>query len=64
LLGPDWQRYGGLVTMPLEAGHVFTIEPRLYLAEHGVVTIEEMVLITPDGAEWLSTPQKELYLIT
>jgi Xaa-Pro aminopeptidase len=62
LLGPDWDRYGKLPFIPLEKGQVFTIEPRLYL-EQGVVTIEEMVLITKDGAEWLSKPQKEIYLI-
>lgn len=62
LLGPDWERYGKLPFIPLEEGQVFTIEPRLYL-EQGVVTIEEMVIITKDGAEWLSQPQKEIYLI-
>lgn len=62
LLGPDWERYGKLPFIPLEAGQVFTIEPRLYL-EQGVVTIEEMVVITKDGAEWLSKPQKKIYLI-
>jgi Xaa-Pro aminopeptidase len=63
LLAPDWERYGKLPFTPLEAGQVFTIEPRLYLKKHGVITIEEMVLITADGAEWLSDPQKELYVI-
>jgi len=62
LLGPDWDRYGKLPFIPLEEGQVFTIEPRLYL-EQGVVTIEEMILITKDGAQWLSKPQKEIYLI-
>jgi Xaa-Pro aminopeptidase len=62
LLGPDWERYGKLPFIPLEESQVFTIEPRLYL-EQGVVTIEEMVVITKDGAEWLSKPQKEIYLI-
>jgi len=62
LLAPDWDRYGKLPFIPLEEGQVFTIEPRLYL-EQGVVTIEEMVLITKNGAEWLSKPQREIYLI-
>lgn len=62
LLGPNWERYGKLPFISLEEGQVFTIEPRLYL-EQGVVTIEEMVVITKDSAEWLSKPQKEIYLI-
>jgi len=62
LLAPKWERYGNLPFMPLEEGQVFTIEPRLYIPQ-GVVTIEEMVLITKDGAEWLSKPQEEIYLI-
>lgn len=63
LLGPAWERYGRLPFIPLEAGQVFTIEPRLYLPDHGVATIEEMVLVKEDGVEFLSAPQRELYLI-
>jgi Xaa-Pro aminopeptidase len=62
LLAPDWERYGKLPFIPLEEGQVFTIEPRLYLKQ-GVVTVEEMAVITGNGAEWLSDPQKEIYLI-
>jgi Xaa-Pro aminopeptidase len=42
---------------------VFTIEPRLTVPGRGVVTIEEMVVVTKDGAAWLSTPQKALWLV-
>jgi len=62
LLGPDWERYGDLPFMPLEVGQVFTIEPRLYVPQ-GVATIEEMVVITESGAEWLSKPQTEILLV-
>ncbi|HDP93796.1 MAG TPA: aminopeptidase P family protein [Candidatus Aminicenantes bacterium] len=64
LLAPAWERYGNLPFAPLESGQVFTIEPRLYLKHHGVVTIEEIVQVTPDGARWLSRPQNRLYLIS
>jgi len=63
LLAPAWERYGNLPYLPLEEGQVFTIEPRLYLEEQGVVTVEEMVVITRTGAEFLSNPQEEIYLI-
>jgi Xaa-Pro aminopeptidase len=42
---------------------VFTIEPRLTVTGKGIATIEEMVVVTEDGADWLSTPQRELVLI-
>ena len=63
LLAPDWERYGQLPFQTMEAGQVFTIEPRIYIEDYGVVTIEEMVIITASGAEFLSEPQRELYII-
>jgi len=63
LLAPAWERYGELPYIPLEESQVFTIEPRLYLKEFGVVTIEEMAVITESGARWLSEPQREIFLI-
>jgi Xaa-Pro aminopeptidase len=63
LLGPAWEKYTQKPFRPLEQGMVFTIEPRLPVPNRGIVTIEEMVLVTENGAEYLSTPQKELILI-
>jgi Xaa-Pro aminopeptidase len=63
LLGPAWEKYAGRPREPLEAGMVFTIEPRLYVPERGTVSIEEMVVITPDGAEFLGPPQTSLLLV-
>ncbi|MFC2084344.1 M24 family metallopeptidase [Bacteroidota bacterium] len=64
LLGPPWEKYAKKPFQELEEGMVFTIEPRLPVPGRGIVTIEEMVLITGDGARWLSDPQKELFLVT
>jgi Xaa-Pro aminopeptidase len=63
LLGPKWEKYAKRPFQPLEEGMVFTIEPRLTVPGRGVVTIEEMVVVMKEGAAWLSTPQKELWLI-
>jgi Xaa-Pro aminopeptidase len=63
LLAPAWERYGNLPFIPLEKDQVFTIEPRIYIKDYGVATVEEMVVITSDGAEYLSHPQQELYLV-
>lgn len=63
LLGPAWEKYARKPYFPLEPGMVFTIEPRLTIPGRGIATIEDMVVVTADGAEFLSTPQKELILI-
>jgi Xaa-Pro aminopeptidase len=63
LLGPAWEKYDHKPFQQLEAGMIFTIEPRLTVAGRGIATIEEMVIVTESGAEWLSTPQLELKLI-
>ncbi len=45
LLGPPWEKYGQKVFQKLEAGMVFTIEPRLTVPGKGIVSLEEMVLV-------------------
>lgn len=63
LLGPAWEKYAQKPFQEIEEGMVFTIEPRLNVENRGIVTIEEMVVVTDSGADWLSTPQKEIILI-
>lgn len=62
-LFPRWEKYGNTPFMPLEEGQVFTIEPRLPVKGYGVSTLEEEVVITKDGCEFITKPQKELILI-
>jgi len=47
----------------LEVGNVFTVEPGIYLPDMGGIRIEDDVLITPDGAESLTTFPRELQSI-
>lgn len=63
LLGPAWEKYAEKPFQKLEEGMVFTIEPRLTVENRGVATIEEMVIVNQDGAEWLTSPQKEILII-
>ncbi len=63
LFGPAWEKYANKPFEILEEGMVFTIEPRLTVRDRGIATIEEMVVITKKGAEYLSHPQKEIIII-
>ncbi len=63
LLGPAWEKYARKPFRPLEPGMVFTLEPRLTVPGRGVVTIEEMAVVTETGAAWMSDPQRKLALV-
>ncbi|KAA0547663.1 aminopeptidase P family protein [Bacillus sp. BGMRC 2118] len=63
LLAAKWERYGDSSSQPLEEGMVFTIEPTLFLDNGIHFIVEENVVITEDGFEYLSNRQNELILI-
>ena len=63
LLGPRWPRYGTAPEHRIEAGNVFTLEFALQPKDGsgGVVGLEEDVLVTETGADFLTPPQRELW---
>jgi Xaa-Pro aminopeptidase len=63
VLAPRWDRYGETPFGAVEEGNVFTLEYGVPVPGRGYIGLEEDVLVTADGIEWLSTPQRELWLV-
>jgi Xaa-Pro aminopeptidase len=55
-------RVASTSTDTLEPGHVVTVEPGVYLREHGGVRIEDTVVVTVDGCRPLTNAPKDLIL--
>jgi Xaa-Pro aminopeptidase len=63
LLCPVWERYGMLPYLKVEENQVYTLEPRITIPGYGVATAEEIVVVRGGGGEFLSRPQREVFLI-
>jgi len=63
LLGPRWERYGRTPTLPVKKEQVFTLELGVVVEGRGYLGLEEMVLVTESGCEWLSDRQMSLPVI-
>ncbi len=59
---PRWERYGSKPYGTIMPGNVFTLELGIR-SQYGYIALEEEIIVTEDGYEWMSPPQKELLLI-
>ena len=62
MLGPRWPCYGQMPSRLVELGNVFTLELGVP-TETGYIGLEEDVLVTGRGCEFLSSFQRELMLV-
>lgn len=62
-LGPKWDRYGQTPFGVVEVDNIFTLELGAFVPRRGSIGLEEDVLVTNSGIEWLSTPQKKIWLV-
>jgi Xaa-Pro aminopeptidase len=63
VLGPQWERYGDSCRLPVEKDNVFTLELHVVVPQRGMMSLEEDVLVTAEGVEYLSSPQTALRYI-
>jgi Xaa-Pro aminopeptidase len=59
---PRWERYGDKPYGTIDAGMVLTLELGVR-TRYGYISLEEEILVTADGYEWIGQPQEELWLI-
>jgi len=62
-LGPRWERYGETPFEKVREGNVYTLEPSLFLDGHGLVSLEEDVVVEANGARFLSRFPRELPIL-
>lgn len=63
VLGPRWDRYGQRPYDLIEESHVYTLEIGFPVEGRGRVQLEEDVVVTAAGCEFLTAPQRSLILI-
>ncbi len=64
ILGPLWDRYGDTPRGVVEIGNAFTLELNVRTRSYGQVSLEENIIITKNGCEFLSRPQTEIICLS
>ncbi len=62
LIGPRWPRYGDTPERPIEPGSVYTLELGA-ATERGFIGLEDEVLVSQSGADYISPAQKSLIVV-
>jgi Xaa-Pro aminopeptidase len=63
VLGPKWDRYGERPYDLIEESQVYTLEIGFPVEGRGRAQLEEDVVVTADGCQFLTAPQRDLILI-
>lgn len=63
VLAPRWERYQGICELPVEVNNIFTLELHVTVPDRGLMSLEEDVLVTETGVEYLSNAQSALRYI-
>ena len=63
ILGPNWERYGNTPSIPVELDNVFTLELEINLPGIGCVGLEEDIVVTERGGEFLCPRQQDLVVL-
>ncbi|MEZ4523421.1 MAG: Xaa-Pro peptidase family protein [Thermomicrobiales bacterium] len=60
VLGPRWERYGDRPYGKVEKDEVYTLEIGCSVPGYGRVNLEEDIVVTDDGCEFLAPPQRDI----
>ena len=64
LLAPLWERYGNSPQGIIEKDNVFTLELYVKTKNFGMVSLEEMIVVTEDGCNFIVPPVEDFIYIT
>ena len=63
LLGPLWERYGDTPNGLVREGNIFTLELHVKTKNYGMVSLEEMIVVTEKGCEYIVPPVEDFIYI-